>query len=132
MLELAAETDVVASRQLDLTIDPPAHLRDIAPDVAAPYVGLDHDPALAAVRIVDAEADAGIAYASDGAGGNGPRLTVIPLPPALEQRAEYVAAVTARTKDAPAAGRFVEFLVSEEARAILMKRGLTAPDTGSP
>lgn len=98
----------------------------------ANIVSREENVAAVVAKIALNEADAGIAYASDAAGGNWPRLTVIPLPPALEQRADYVAAVTARTTDAKLAGQFVEFLTSRDAAAILANRGFTAPDAGLP
>lgn len=93
---------------------------------------VSHEQSAAAVvaKIALDEADAAIAYASDAAGGNG--LTVIPLPPELEQRAEYVAAVTIRAANAALAARFVEFLAASDATAILVKRGFEVPDAGSP
>lgn len=95
---------------------------------------VSHEQSVAAVvaKIALDEADAAIAYASDAAGGNGPRLTVIPLPPEVEQRAEYVAAVTSRAANAALAARFVEFLAASDATAILAKRGFEVPHAGSP
>lgn len=98
----------------------------------ANVVSREENVAAVVAKVALDEADAGIAYATDAAGGNGPRLTVIPLPPALEQRVEYVAGVTVRATDPKLAARFVEFLVSPEATAILIKRGFTAPAAESP
>jgi len=95
---------------------------------------VSHEQSAAAVvaKIALDEADAAICYASDAAGRNGPRLTVIPFPPELEQRADYVAAVTIRAANAALAARFVEFLAAADATAILAKRGFEVPVAGSP
>ncbi len=95
-------------------------------------VSREENVAAVVAKVALGEADAGIAYASDAAGGNGPRLTVIALPAELEQRAEYVAAVTSRAVDARLSARFVEFLVSKEETGILERRGFMGPDVGSP
>lgn len=83
-------------------------------------------------KVALGEADAGIAYASDAAGGNGPRLQVVPLPPGLEVRADYLVAVAVRAGNRKLAERFVEFLGSGEAKRILETRGFTTPSAGTP
>lgn len=88
----------------------------------------EENVAAVVAKIALNQADAGLAYASDAAGGNGPNLTLITLPAALEQRADYVAAVTARASDRGLASRFVDFLISQDATATLVGRGFLAPE----
>ncbi|MGH7133001.1 MAG: molybdate ABC transporter substrate-binding protein [Phycisphaerales bacterium] len=94
-------------------------------------VSREENVAAVVAKIALNEADAGIAYASDAAGSNGPKLTVLLLPAALEQQAEYVCAVITRAPDPKLAQRFIDFLVSKDASAILSKRGFMGPDAGS-
>jgi molybdate transport system substrate-binding protein len=98
----------------------------------ANIVSREENVAAVVAKVALNEADAGIAYASDAAGGQGGKLTVLSLPAGLEQRADYVCAVTARARDAELAGEFVEFLRSRGAREILVKRGFIEPDAGLP
>jgi molybdate transport system substrate-binding protein len=91
-------------------------------------VSREENVAAVVAKIALNEADAGIAYTSDAAGGSADKLTVIALPRELEQRAEYVAAVRARGSDPKLGASFVAFLVTGEARGILRKRGFTVGD----
>lgn len=95
-------------------------------------VSREENVAAVVAKIALNEADAAIAYASDAAGSNGPKLTSLPLPPGLEQRADYVVGVTARAADPALAAKFLEFLLSEEAAAKLVARGFTTPERASP
>ncbi|MCC6677752.1 MAG: molybdate ABC transporter substrate-binding protein [Phycisphaerales bacterium] len=95
-------------------------------------VSREENVAAVVTKVVLDEADAGLAYLSDASGSRAADLIVLPLPPALEERAEYVAAVTARAGNPSRAQRFVEFLASDRASAILIRRGFAAPETGAP
>jgi molybdate transport system substrate-binding protein len=96
--------------------------------IEANIVSREENVAAVVAKVALDEADAGVAYASDAAGGNGPKLTVMALPPELEERADYVAAVTSRAGSAKAAAGFVEFLLSKQAQDVLQRRGFTEPD----
>ncbi|MGE3108411.1 MAG: molybdate ABC transporter substrate-binding protein [Phycisphaerales bacterium] len=100
--------------------------------VEANIVSREENVAAVVAKVALNEADAGIAYASDAAGGNGAKLTVIELPAEFEQRAEYLIAVTARSSAAKPAARFVEFVCSGEGAGILETRGFMSPTEGSP
>jgi molybdate transport system substrate-binding protein len=106
----------------------PAFVQGVEANIAS----REENVAAVVAKVALNEADAGIAYVSDAAGSNGPKLTVIPLPPGLEQRADYVVAVTARAADAKLAELFVEFLTSKPATTILEKRGFEGPGAGVP
>jgi len=93
--------------------------------IEANIVSFEENAAGVVAKVALNEADAGFAYASDAAGGNGTKLLVIPLPVDLQQRAEYSAAVTTRTAAAPQAARFIAFLTSPDAATLLAKRGFT-------
>ena len=95
---------------------------------------VSHEENVAAVvtKVALNEADAGLAYASDAAGSNGPRIALVVIPRELEQHAEYLAAVTARAKDRQLAARFVEFLRSKDAGALLVDRGFSLPGAEPP
>lgn len=95
-------------------------------------VSREENVAAVVAKVALNEADAGIAYASDAAGGNAEKITVIPLPSELEQKADYVVAVTTRATDSKLAANFIEFLRSSGTTSILTKRGFTMPDAGKP
>lgn len=86
-------------------------------------VSREENVAAVVTKVALGEADAGIAYASDAAGGNADRLTIVPIPDALDQQAQYVCAVTARAANKAQAARFVEFLLSPAGQKILVKCG---------
>lgn len=97
----------------------------------ANVVSREQNVAAVVTKVALDEADAGIAYASDAAGGSADRIVVFELGADLAPRAEYLAAVAAHATDPKAAERFVEFLASQNAAAILAKRGFTSPDAES-
>lgn len=78
------------------------------------------------------EADAGLAYASDAAGGAAGQIRMLELPDSIAQRAEYVIGVTVNpTGEAKArAGEFVGFVCSQEGEAVLKQFGF-APAGGA-
>lgn len=133
---VVADKAVPAGNYTRLMLDQAARLAGMGPSVVqgieANIVSREENVAAVVAKIALNEADAGIAYASDAAGDNGAKLTVIALPPELEERAEYLAAVTGRSSDPALGAKFVEFLVSKEAGEILRKRGFEAAGEGKP
>jgi len=95
---------------------------------------VSHEENVAAVvaKVALNEADAGIAYMTDGAGENGPKLTVIPIDPKLAPQAEYLIAVTAGAADPVIGARFVAYVTSLEGGAVLARFGYSLPETGAP
>jgi len=71
-------------------------------------------------KVAAGEADAGIAYATD---GRGAEVEVVALPAELDVVAPYPAAVVAGAAPAAAAHEFVAFLTSDAGRAILADHG---------
>ncbi len=71
------------------------------------------------------EVDAGFVYATDARAMTGRVKVLMEVP--LEQPISYPIAVVADTRHAVAAQRFVEFVKSPQARAILKKHGFTVP-----
>lgn len=93
----------------------------------ANIVSREQNVAAVAAKVALNEADAGIAYASDASGSNSAKLHVFPLPDAVAQNAEYIVATTVRAGDAALASRFIEYLQSPDAVAIIVRRGFLAP-----
>ena len=133
---VVADKAVPVGNYTRIMLDKAATTDGLGPDFVKAFdantVSKEENVAAVVTKIALNEADAGIAYASDAAGGNGPKLTVISLPPALEQRAEYPIAVTAHAADAKLAARFVDYVLSPEGVAKLVNRGFTAPTPGKP
>jgi molybdate transport system substrate-binding protein len=91
-------------------------------------VSREENVAAVVAKVALNEADAGIAYACEAAGSQQSKLVLLALPSALEQQADYPAAVTSRATDPKLAARFLDFLKSAEATAILVKRGFSTPE----
>lgn len=89
---------------------------EIAADTEEPNVR-----ALAA-KIASAELDAGLVYATD-VRALSDRLATVALPDGIDVRAEYPIAVVADTSHRDAAQRFVDFVASPAAQAILADSG---------
>ena len=83
-------------------------------------------------KVALGEGDAGIAYASDGAGARGEGILVIPLPEEVGHRGECLIAVTERAEEPGIGAEFLAMCGSGEGAAILRKRGLLTPAPGSP
>jgi molybdate transport system substrate-binding protein len=86
-------------------------------------VSREQNVASVVAKVALNEADAGLAYSSDAAGGNGSKLTVVPLPVDLEQHAEYQVAVASGARDVALAKKFIAFLLSDDGQGALANRG---------
>jgi molybdate transport system substrate-binding protein len=91
----------------------------------------EENVAAVVAKVALGEADAGIAYASDAAGSNASKLTVLSVPPELDQRAEYLIATTAHPADAALARAFIDAVVSPAGQATLKKYGYSNPADSS-
>jgi len=133
---VVADSAVPAGNYTRLMLEKARTLTDLGPRFVAAFdantVSREENVAAVVTKISLNEADAGIAYATDALGANAAKLTVIALPPELEQRIEYVAAVTARPRDRALAANFVEFLSSPQASGVFTRRGFIAPGAVSP
>lgn len=87
---------------------------------------LEPDVRAALSKVALGEADASIVYSSDVMAADG-RVTGIAIPSAVNVRATYPIAVMADAPNPAGAAAFVEFVVSEEAQAILSDHGFSAP-----
>ena len=97
----------------------------------ASTVSREQSVAAVVAKVSLAEADAGIAYASDAKGASAAKLTAIPIPAALAPRADYLVAVTSRAANPKLAAKFIEFLLSPVGRDTLAKHGFTPPQPAS-
>ncbi|MCX5689266.1 MAG: molybdate ABC transporter substrate-binding protein [Planctomycetota bacterium] len=95
--------------------------------VEANIVSREENVAGVVAKVALGEADAGFAYASDAAGPNKEKLTVLTIPDALSPRAEYVGAVVATSTQVEEARGFLMFVVSERGGEILVKGGFESP-----
>jgi molybdate transport system substrate-binding protein len=133
---IVADKAVPVGNYTRLMLDKAATTDGLGPDFVKAFdtntVSKEENVAAVVTKLALNEADAGIAYASDASGGNGPKLLVIALPPALEQRAEYPIAVTTRAADAKLAARFIDYVLSSDGVAKLVNRGFTAPTPHPP
>lgn len=78
-------------------------------------------------KVASGEADAGLAYSTDVRPALAPRLKVLELPPAVDVRVRYEAAVLVPAPQPRWAADFLAFLVSAAGQAILASHGFGAP-----
>jgi molybdate transport system substrate-binding protein len=95
----------------------------------ANVVSREQNVAAVIAKVALNEADAAIAYVSDGSGSNAAKLRMLPIPASVDQRAEYLISPTARAADPAFASRFVEYLLSPQGVEKLKARGFIAPGT---
>ncbi len=76
-------------------------------------------------KVLIDEVDAGIVYTSDVAGRTGASIQIIEIPAALNPRAEYPIAVVQGAGQPQAARAFLDFILSAEGQAILVRYGFT-------
>lgn len=77
-------------------------------------------------KLAAGELDAGLVYSTDVSSSAG-ELAAVPLPDGAGVRAEYPIAVLAESDESVAAGRFVEFILSDAGRAVLAEAGFATP-----
>lgn len=94
-------------------------------------VSREQSVAAVVAKVALAEADAGIAYASDAKGASAAKLTALPIPASLAPRADYLIAITSRAADPKLAAKFIEFVLSPQGRDALSKRGFSPPEPTS-
>lgn len=92
--------------------------------VASTTAGREPDVNAVLARVRLGEADAGVAYATDGIAAHG-ALGVVEVEPAITT--PYLAAVVKRRTQARVAARFVAFLRSAEADGLLAQAGFARP-----
>jgi len=89
-------------------------------------VSEEQDVRAVLTKVVLGEADAGIVYATDALSA-GHQVRTVRVPPPLDVRASYFAAVPSRAGQPKWAKDFVSFLRSPEARKSLKARGFSLP-----
>lgn len=93
--------------------------------VLARVVSEETNVRLTRAKVELGEADAAVVYATDAAGTD--RLRVVPMPPELDVRADYLVGVVEGSGRADLAQRFVDLLLSREGRAVLARHGFGLP-----
>ncbi len=78
-------------------------------------------------RVALGEADAGIVYQSDVIGDVSDQLLTIEIDPIHNQLASYPIAVLADSLNSTAAARFIDFILSQDARPIFSEYGFCSP-----
>jgi len=134
---VVADTAVPAGNYTGRLLEKAAGEASLGPSFVAAVerniVSREENVSAVVAKVALGEADAGFAYASDAVGGGGRgKVTPVALPPGLAPRAEYVAAVIARTSNASLAGAFVSFVASKQGGAILSAHGFDAPVAAAP
>lgn len=81
-----------------------------------------------AVKVQLGEADAGIVYRTDVQGDIADEVTIIEIPDALNQIAEYPIALTSEPGDADLAQQFIDYVLSDAGQAILAEYGFMRVD----
>jgi molybdate transport system substrate-binding protein len=133
---VVADKSVPVGNYTRLMLEKAAAATDFGPSFVAAFdantVSREENVAAVIAKVALGEADAGIAYASDAAGANAAKLHVLPIPDPLDQRAEYVVAITSRAADPAAARDFLDFLRTRPAAQLLQKRGFLVPESIAP
>lgn len=97
-----------------------------ASEVDTDPVSLEVDVRSVLAKVVSGEAEAGLAYRSDGVAA-GPAVEVVALPGAGEHLARYLAVPLEQAADGDLAASFVEHLGSPEVRRLLARAGFGPP-----
>jgi molybdate transport system substrate-binding protein len=97
--------------------------------VLSSVVSFEPDDASIVAKVVSGEADAGIVYASDVVAA-GAAVHSVSLPPAVNVTVTYPIAVVTGSKNAPAAGAFLDYVIGPEGQATLASFGFEPPPNG--
>ena len=95
-------------------------------DIDAEPVSLEEDVRATLDKVVSGEADAGLVYATDAVAA-GDAVVAVPIPGADSEPTSYFTTVLDQSQDADLAQEWVDFVVSEDGRAILEQAGFGAP-----
>ena len=96
--------------------------------ITAEPASLEEDVRATLDKVVAGEADAGLVYASDAVAA-GDDVQEVPIPDAEVRRTSYLQAVLEGSSEPELARAWEEFVLSEEARAILEEAGFSVPPT---
>lgn len=133
---VVADKAVPAGNYTRLMLDKAAATPDLGKKFVSAFdantVSREENVAAVVAKIALNEADAGIAYATDAARAYAAKLTMLTIPPELDQQTDDVIAVTARTSNPVLARQFVEFLSSDSAKATLRAKGFVLPGAAAP
>ncbi len=94
--------------------------------VTAEPASLEEDVRTTLDKVASGEADAGLVYATDAVAA-GDAVTTVEIPGAEEALTSYVTTVLEQSDDADLARQWVEFVASDDGRAILERAGFGAP-----
>ena len=100
---------------------------DFSRRVLANLVSEESNVRQVVARVMLGEADAAIVYQTDAIGKAGDALITIPVAPAFNQTAAYPIAALADAPNPALAENFIEFVLSDEGRAILRAYGFCSP-----
>lgn len=95
-------------------------------DITAEPASLEEDVRATLDKVVSGEADAGLVYATDAVAA-GDAVTTIAIPGAESELTSYFTTVLEQSADADLAREWVDFVTSDEGRAILEQAGFGAP-----
>ncbi len=127
-LKFVAEQDevpigVYAKQILARASQDPAFGADFSSKVAANVVSKESDVRQIVAKVSLGEGDVGIVYATDVTPSAASKLTVVPIPDALNVVAIYPIATTSSGANSTGASRFVAFVLSADGQKILAKWG---------
>ena len=125
LLVLAAEGTPIRAYTDDMFA---SHGEDFRDAVYRNLVSEESNVRQVVTRVALGEADAGIVYQSDVIGPVSSQLRVIEIDPAHNQLASYPIAVLSESENESLAAGFVDFVLSQDARAILAAFGFCTPD----
>ena len=123
-LDLAAKEVPVGQYSLDFldkAISDPAYGATFKDDVLANVVSYEDNVKSVLAKVALGEADAGIVYLSDVSGDDGAKVTVLDIPSELNVIASYPIATISDSKNPEMAAAFMDYVLSEEGQAILVK-----------
>ena len=95
-------------------------------DITAEPASLEEDVRSTLDKVASGEADAGLVYATDAVAA-GDDVEAIAIPGAEDEVTSYFTTVLDQSQDADLAQEWVDFVTSEDGRAVLEKAGFGAP-----
>jgi molybdate transport system substrate-binding protein len=123
LVDKAVPAGAYALEILDQATQDPAYGNDFKSSVLNNVVSYEANVRALVSKIALGEADAGIAYSSDGVGSAADQVRVIAIPPDFNVKAQYFIGKVNDSAHPAEADQFIDFILSKEGQAVLKDYG---------